>query len=470
MTAQPVNIDPILPESYPDLQPFAGSPPAMPEQWSATALLQPFSPPQEGNAQPAVPFYQLCIANLSYVAGQYFSAQIAGTQYGTWWFIMSPQEGTQLSLDMGATWMPVDMGWQLPVNGWFGEPLPAPAPLPSCAGTSPLNWMLAQNAEWWKLPVTTPSSPPQATVYGATWMWFDAQSRNPVRMMYGQGPPSPIKGDPTQLPLLQMYSFTYFPSFSASASPTPPSWTEPTIAGFQVGNPGGYSNFVFNSNFGMTAFTTPVNEAYNPLPTRVLYVWKPDAEYTVATDRAQSTLMMFDTTNPEDPKVSQEALLMGRVPQGMPSPPNSDTSFLINNYPESPQSCIGPAQQFDFPQEAPDWISVPGVQATITATITNNAVLCPGNTILIYSVLFPPAEPNYPDSTYLWTWYSPLSPDGTLSRPVTFMQSQSGINLGTSLALADYFTFEIFSQPIDPDNFTVPSACALAEAQPQPTA
>jgi hypothetical protein len=39
------------------------------------------------------------------------------------------------------------------------------------------------------------------------------------------------------------------------------------------------------------------------------------------------------------------------------------------------------------------------------------------------------------------------------------MQSQSGVNLGTSLALADYFYYQAFQQPVAPSNFDIPSAC-----------
>ena len=91
-------------------------------------------------------------------------------------------------------------------------------------------------------------------------------------------------GDPTQLAFFQMWSFTYFPLFQSydagsEATAKPTTFTAPSIPGFTVGNPNGYQNFVWNLNFGMTAFMTPVNEAFNPLPTRVLYVWKSDADY-----------------------------------------------------------------------------------------------------------------------------------------------------------------------------------------------
>jgi hypothetical protein len=241
-------------------------------------------------------------------------------------------------------------------------------------------------------------------------------------------------GDPSQLAFFQMYSFTYFPVFEV-IEPTSqrPAWSAPTFPGFQTGNPNGYENFVWNGNFGMTAFMTPVNEAFNPLPTRVLYVWKPDSEYSVFSDRAQDTRMLYD----------------------------SDEGFLINYYtdPNQAPTCIG-GSQFPFPQEPPTWVSTPGVDGTIQATITNNPAVSPGQVVTVFSVLFPPAPPNYPEATYLWTWYAPLDDTGASSRPVTFMQSQSGVGVGTSLALADYFYYEDFAQPIDPSNFAIPASCS----------
>jgi hypothetical protein len=68
---------------------------------------------------------------------------------------------------------------------------------------------------------------------------------------------------------------------------------------------------------------------------------------------------------------------------------------------------------------------------------------------------------NYPEATYLWTWYAPLDTSGVSSRPVTFMQSESGVGVGTSLALADYFYSQEFSEPIDPANFAVPPCCSV---------
>ena len=462
MTAPNNTADPVPPSAWPSFNPVTGGPPAMPPYWAATVLLQPFSPPQSNHPNPTTPFFELCVGNFTYRQGAYFSAQITGCASGnTWWYFID-RDRTQLSFNGGA-FMVVDMGWSLPTN-WFG----GKASQAVCSGSSPLNWMNAQTVDWWRVPV--PNTNPPAT----TWVWFDSNTGAPVRMMFGDGPAAFNKGDPTQLAILQMYSFSYFPLYfqafeqsdaqNASIPLTSQemqasSFVNATFPGFAVGNPNGYKNFVWNRNFGMTVFMTPVNENFSPLPTRVLYVWKPKNEYSVYSDRAQNTLMAYNY-NPNNPdhKAFQEALLTGPAPSGVTPPPNSGTSFLIDFYNIKPPTCLGPPQ-FDFPQEPPDWVSIPGVEARIQATITNNPVLCPNTTVTVFSVLFPPSKPNYPDSTYLWTWYAPQNHDGTESRPVTFMQSQSGVNLGTSLALADYFFYQNFSQPITPSNFAIPLQC-----------
>jgi hypothetical protein len=430
----------------------------MPAAWTAVAMLQPFSPPLSTDPNPDNPFFQLCLANIACVPGEFLSVQVAGCSYGTWWYMVT-STGTELSCDGGNTWTAVDMGWSVPTD-WYG----AQAAQASCAGASPLNWMATQSVDWWKLPVPIPNSPP-----AATWMWFNSGTNIPVRMMFGYGPPTPTMGDATQLAFLQMYSFSYFPVFQtydkAVAVAKPTAWTAPSFPGFAVGNPNNFKNFVFNGNMGFTAFMTPVNEQFNPLPTRVLYVWKPDAGYTTFTDRAQHTLMKFNYNTNQPPPApataNQVALLTGPAPDGMQPPPNSAEGFLITTFVDGTETCVD-GSQFPFPQEPPDWISIPGAGASIQATITSNPVLSPGHTTTIYGVLFPPAPPNYPEATYLWTWYSPdAGSDGTSSRPVTFMQSQSGVGLGTSLALADYFYHENFTAPIDPTNFAIPASCML---------
>jgi len=319
--------------------------------------------------------------------------------------------------------------------------------------------MQAQQVNWWKVPVPLPVSPP---LNAATWMWFDANSGAPVRMMFGQGPANgPLLGDPTQLALFQMFSFSYIPSFTTTAATLPVTWSTPNIPGFAPGNPANYSLFTWNEHFGMTVFMTPVNEDFNPLPTRVLYQWAEDNAYQVYTDRAQSTLM-WNHYNQQPPYPQQplatEALLTGPAPQGVTPPQYSDEGFLITFF-DAETTCVS-GTNFPFPEEPPWWAQIPAESGTIAANISNNPVVAPNNNVMIVSVLFPPSPPNYPEATYLWTWYSPFpGSDGSHSRPVTFMQSQSGVSVGTSLALADYFYYQEYGTPIDPSNFAIPPAC-----------
>jgi hypothetical protein len=454
MTYNANNVDPVPTSEYPTFKPASGTtPPSLPKAWECYALLHPFSPLQS-NSTPADkgnPFFELCVAYINYQKDSFLSAQITGISGRTWWYLID-KFGTYVSTNGQKPTTPVNMGWTLPDTNWFGNQ----ASNASCAGISYLNWMQAQEVAWWKMPVAGTKPP------AATWIWLDQSSALPVRTMFGQGPPSPSMGDPNQLALFQMFSFTYFPLFNAlTETVVPTTFITPDIQGFSFGNPKNYELFTWNPNFGMTVFMTPVNEQFNPLPTRVLYVYKPDNEYKVYTDRAQNTLMNYNY-NPSNPFTSQVALLTGAAPNGVTPPPNSDSGFLINYNGTQVTGCVS-GSQFPFPQEPPNWVSIPAVDGEIQATVVNNPVLCPNNPVTILSVLFPPAAPNYPDSTYLWTWYSPLNADGTSSRPVTFMQSQSGVGVGTSLALADYFYYNEFTEPIDPSNFDVPSPCTSSK-------
>src|SRR5215212_5705094 len=171
-----VAIDPVPPSAWPTFNPVTTPPPAMPAAWSATALLQPFSPPQSNDPNPDTPFFELCVADLSYVQGSYFSATILGCISGnTWRYIVEPAQ-TLLSKNSGP-YAVVDMGWSLPTN-WFGGQGTGAV----CSGSSSLNWMNAQTVDWWK--VAVPNTNPPA----ATWMWFDSNTGAPVRMMFGDGP------------------------------------------------------------------------------------------------------------------------------------------------------------------------------------------------------------------------------------------------------------------------------------------
>ena len=433
---------------YPTFGPCADLPTNLPNSFKCKALLHPFSPPPEHDPHPDVPFYQLCLANFWYIANYGISIQIIGENYGEWWYQVL-HSGTLLSTDKGANWTRVDMGWTVPGTSWWGDA--------TCVGNIPLNWMNAQNVNWYKKPVPGSNA--------ATWFWVNSDAGTghglPVRMMFGQPPPSPVKGDTNQLAFFQMFSFTYLVEYSTSEfTELPDAWDRPSIDGFQFGNPMNYQKFIWNDNFGMTTFMTPVDEKSNPLPTRVLYIWKPDGQYHQLTDRAQNTLMYY-IYNQGSPIVSEEALLFGVAPPGVPSPPHAGSGFLNDVHQSSPDSC----KPLPFGQEPPDWTYISAVKGTIHANISNNIELCPHQNIMLVSVLFPPT-PEYQQGRYLWTWYSPYpGTNGLHARPVTFMESASNIaEGGTSLALADYYSYQEFgSEWIPSIYFRIPAACNAIE-------
>ena len=430
--------------SYPSLSPHAGPAPTLPSSWHCTAILHPFSPPPEGEPEPDVPFFQLCTANIAFKSASYLSAQITGCEYGTWWYIVS-RDGTKLSRDKGRTWTTVDVGWSLPTTNWFG------GMSPNCAGSARLNWLQPPLVNWWKIPVARSNA--------TTWMWFDSNTAYPFRLMFGQPPKNPAVGDPAQLALFQMFSFSYFPSFAAGElEAATDTWQAAGIPGFSPGNPKHYELVVWNPNFGMTTMMTPVDEKSDPLPTRVLYRWASDQQYGGLTDRAQSTLMWYEA-NPSSGLISETALMFGVAPQGVSPPAHSGSTFLIDTHTGGSVSC----KPLPFGQEPPDWARIPAVKGTVRACIDDNPVLCPGHAVAVMSVLFPPTG-EYPQGRYLWTWYSPFAgSNGSRARPITFMESASNIEEGgTSLALADYYDYREFSSPIPAKCFPIPDPCLKA--------
>jgi hypothetical protein len=211
----------------------------------------------------------------------------------------------------------------------------------------------------------------------------------------------------------------------------------------------------------MTTFMTPVNERFNPLPTRVIYRWADDRNYRELTDRAQNTLMSMEE-NPSDPRVQESVFLYGFAPPGVPPPPRSDRSWGVDTFKDGTVKCGEIANEHvKLGLQRPWWASEPEAHGAIHACIEDNPVLGPGNEIVVISELFPPI-PQYPQGRYLWTWYAPFpGSKGRRARPVTFMESASNIEEGgTDLALADYFDYREFSQQLPASCFTLPDCCS----------
>lgn len=424
--------------------------------WQATAILHPFSPPPS-SAQDPSPFFELCIANLLYAQGNGFSAQLLGASGRTWWYWVDNSNVTHLSTDQGATWNDVETGWQLPSTQWLASG--------RYFASGPLNWMKgAPSVDWWTQPVAGSNA--------ATWIWNDPNRGLPVRMMFGAPPPTYDTGTADQLALFQNFSFTYFPTF-AQVESFQPVWSLPDIPAFTFGNPFGLELFVWNSNFGMSTMMTPVNQASNPLPTEVLYHWAAPADYQGLADRAQRTTMSYVFNPPAGmppptPNPATEVILMfGGAPAGMPAPPaNAGHWFDYVVDKNGSPSCARDPHGLVLGAEAPDWVSTPGEQGQIWGMVIDDPVVSPNNPVAIYSVLFPPSD-QYPQGRFLWTWYSPMSDgsSGLHAQPVVFMESASNISEGgTSLALADYYDYQQFADPIPPGIFDIPPTCAPSAA------
>ena len=433
------SLGPVPASGIPNLTPDDSAAPTMPGAFVCRALLHPFAPP------PPVPnlyspFYQLCSATIWFSEGEFLVVLLAGREYGVWMYEITAA-GTRVYSDQNPNWTEVDMGWTLPTTDWFC------GATANSAGQSPINWMEAQTASWWKSVV--PGSSNNAP--GATWWWYHEFEgfQVPLRCMFGVQPPEPEKGDPRQLAVFQNFSFTYFDAFEVVdvlEMPEPSDYglenlNPGGIQGLQWDNPNNYPNFVWPESMAVTAFMTPVNETYNPLPTRVIYRWDNEAAFQSGGARGQNTLMNYDYPN-ADNYTFQLALLTRQPPDNRPL--GYDAMYGPGG--QLIPSSVVTGTKFWYGTEPPNWVSVG--QGTIQATITNNATWCPNETVTVYGVMFPPAK-NYPQGTYLWTWYVPQG--GVMARPVVFMQSASALGVGTSLALADYF---YYSDSFNKDDYT----------------
>lgn len=422
--------------------------PVLPDNFTATVLLHPYSPPPLSGDDGSTPFFQLCVATVSYSVGQAMSICVRGLKTGqSWWYYITPN-GVSVQINQDGQWRPAGIAWTLPGTDWLGSQA-------VYFQTGFINWMEAQECQWWKQPVANSNA--------TTWTWFDNATGLPFRMMFGAPPPTPTSADPNQLAFFQNFSFSYFPSFEGlSSPPVLDQWIEPQIDGLTDGNPYNWSLPTWSNHFAMTTLMTPVDSASFPLPTVVFYQWLDDPDYTVAEDRAQATIMSYEY-NPQQGG-SQVALLYGVAPSGTTPPPLAGKGFLYNQIVVlvrgAPDPIVYKCESMPLGAEPPNWASIPGVDGQIHATISNNAALSPGQYTAVISVTFPPSK-EYPQGRYLWTWYSAASSsEGTVTRPVTFMESASTIaEGGTSLALADYFDYAVSPIPFPPSFFTCPALC-----------
>ena len=403
--------------------------PILPEEWSATVLLHPFSPRQSQYIEKDMMFTQLVIATLTYSSKQnLFYVNVQGCSEGTWHYKMDHKH---TYIKDGENWLKVDMGWDFPSRDWLGQNS-------TYVGNSPLNWMKEdEDMAWWK----------QRHNNSSNWFWFNKNGA-PFRIMFGVPPPSISKGNRSNLAFFQMFSFSYIVNFEPVFMEREDIFKNQAtfdIAGLKCGNPYSFQVFNWPSHFTMSAMMVPVDFKSNPLPTNVCYRW--DDTWNMKRQGRLQTTNMYYTYNANQGLVSTAALFGGwsdehNRPDGylLDSDTNAWTHrcerLMVDGMPIGQEPPwwprLGKAQIMAVihkPRNSPpNWVS------PLTGT---------NRTVAILGVLFPPHPPQYPDSTYLWTWYdyTEYSEEKGPARPITFMQSASTLGEGTSLALADYFDY-----------------------------
>ena len=409
--------------------------PVLPEKWRAVGLLEPFKPPRLFTT------LQLVVGEFVYdAAGPAMRATLYGLQSQSLdllvadestYLLIGPYQAPTDCFAVGPIWNPPSRNW-----------LSAKA---QCVGEASL---ISTDVQWWK----TPAQPYPAT----TWYWYTtAAARLPWRTLFA--------GPSDDLAVIGQYSMTYFPTFEPLSSTNLPqllqfcrSRAQPVIETLdrrapdlqllvarspnEAGNaerldrigsliPGlsleacrnqALPQWPDRQGLGATTFMTPVKFTNNPFPTEVLYDWHV---------RSQRTRLFYP---PQSSQAVGDALLIG------------GTGYGVDRYRNGKITCA-PGVMPGTPQ--PDWPKLG--DCVCRGVIDNNPVLSPGE---ITQVLTCNMEP----PSVFWTWYT------TASRPVVFYQTQSPPDVGTGLALADYYDWQP-GYAVPPDVFDVPSQCLGAE-------
>ncbi len=339
--------------------------------------------------------------------------------------------------------------WKLPAPDWL-DPHAA-----SCRG---LHSVMGVDTSWWRALASAPG--PTAQV---DWFWFRAGDGSPFRMMFHAW------DSPWRLPVIGDYSMSYFPTFERLASvpeplkealalprrPTPSPFPQATgfpaasaylqaksgippsentpervwarIAGLIPGlTPYDPRTKLphWPPHLYLTAIMTPVSSD-DPMPTEVLYDW----------DVKKQRTRMFKVGGG-----AQDAILL------------PDRTYLVQR--DASGVVTGCQRITSFGPPNSKWPTTS--QCRVMAVIKDNPHLSPGRTTMILQCPMVPPR-------VLWTWYT------TESLPVVFFETSPPPQVGTSLALADYCSYEA-DPVVDLRAFEPPPQCpddsAVAAARP----
>ena len=442
----------------------------LPDTWSATILMHPFSEEQGFGPENEFPFFQLSYGQISYdnLLGEML-VYVKGCLHGEWWFKVLRNGTNYMSRNItSGNWNVTDLGWSFPGKNWTE----------SCntyLGHSYLNWMDSDaDFDWWKKNYRNTS----------TWSWFDRKNGGfPFRLMFSAPPSSNFKGEKDNLAFFQMYAFSYLVNpVSESVDVSQIHKVRADETGFTCGNPNQYPIFNWTNHFAVSAFMIPVDFPHNPYPTEVFYRWKDDGTENYSGnpfDRSQSTIFYNNYNSFEKISLLRADIFghwngsvesnSGESSQS-PGQPIKGAGFLTKTSLENWQTTCDTMLADDMPiaQQPPWWPSlglaqIMGVIKKPAKSVQNDSWVSSftgsDRTVAIIRVTFPPHLPNYPTSTSLWTWYDYTdfilataagnqNNHSSPARPIVFMQSAPKFALGTNLALADFFSFHMLPESV----------------------
>ena len=446
----------------------------LPDEWTAVAILHPFSQPQcsanytDGElSNPLFPFvFDFTTASLkgSNSAIEMYLRHCDNDSDELW--LEQNESGTFYKNCSSCDLTPIDLNWTMPDSDWLkGKD-------PEYSGSAPLNWMdMDKIMDWWKVK-DGPNS---------IWYWYErnetTKKSKPFRLMFSLQPNTCVHGSSEKLPLFQMFSFTYLvfdEDFDYKPLNKENQETKLQKYGFKCNNDENWPLFEWPSKITFSSMDIPIDAPSNPVPTKVTYHWS-DLE-TSPFDRIQVTRLDYNQYNKNNKIFYEEAIMFG--PNCLLDNPFPGNGYIVDDLQlDWTSNCT----TIDLGQQPPNWPQQG--QGKIHAVIKNpenmganwiSPFTGSNNSVALISVLFPPHKPNYPDNTYLWTWYdysqyNKTEAKFTKARPITFMQSTPKLGAGTSLALADYFDYFEVNQtfPNEHINVTMKKKCGIDLFKPK---
>ena len=381
------------------------NPPLLPSQWSAHALLTPFTTNDLHTAKIAYSDdHNAVYTALTGPAGLLNEYLNVGDKT-----YVVRRNITHITCTG-----PYDYGWQTPARDWLSDKQCDCKGSLNISGVKTIAWSCTTN----KL---------------KDWYWFHDGNQSLWRVMFNN------KSNPSQLPVFGEYTMIHFDDYGNNISEllqiydickdnsiyailkdqTPLNHTS-WISGFSYS--GCSSSMIFPNwpeFFHMTATMIPVvlNDM-NPLPTQVIYNWEIESQRTIMCQPYQ---------------VYNAYLIRNQT-------------YLVNEaFNSSGTQCVS---RLPFGPPKPNWMAMDN--CTCMGTINNNYVLTPGNFTVIATC---PVE----GDRVFWTWFSL---DQTVAfRPVIFFETLTPASEGTGLVLADYHEFYANSVLLDMQEFVVPLQC-----------